>query len=161
PMTTHSLRASSSAPSAEGIFAPWARYAVRRRRRVLGGWFLAIILLVGLSSTLGGGFVNDFTVPGTESHRAVDLLQQRFPTPAGDSATIVVQSDAGIADPAMKARVEQLLAQVAQLPDVTGIVSPYDNPAAVSADGTVAYATVQYGKKAQDVGAANLTKLTD
>ena len=98
----------------EGLFARWARYAVRRRRRVLGGWFLAIVLLVGLSSTLGGNFVNNFTIPGTESQRAVDLLKERFPAQAGDSATLVVQADAGVTDPAVKARVEALLAEAAK-----------------------------------------------
>jgi RND superfamily putative drug exporter len=150
-----------SSSSGDGLFARWARFAVRRRRRVLGGWVVAIALLVVLSSALGGSFVNDFTVPDTESQRAADLLEQRFPAQAGDNATLVVQADAGIADPAIKTRVEALLAQVAELPEVTGVVSPFENPTAISADGTIAYATIQYDKTAIDVDDANISKLTD
>ncbi len=151
----------SSPPSEAGLFARWARFAVRRRGRVLGGWVVAIALLVALSSTLGGEFVNEFTIPDTESQRAVDLLEERFPAQAGDSATLVVQAEAGIADPATRPRVEALLAQVAELPEVAGVVSPFTNPAAISADGTVAYATVQYETTAIAVETESVAELTD
>ena len=81
----------------------------------------------------GGDFVDSFTMPGAESQAAVDLLRERFPSQAGDSASLVFQSPTGIDDPAIRARIEDLLATVAALPDVTGVVSPWDRPGAVSA----------------------------
>ena len=155
------MAARSSASPRHGLLARWARFAVRRRRRALGGWVVAIALLVALSSTLGGDFVNNFTIPDTESQRAVDLLEERFPAQAGDSATLVVQAEGGIADPATRERVEALLAEVADLPEVAGVVSPFANPAAVSADGTAAYATVQYETTAIAVETESFTELTD
>ena len=50
---------------------------------------------VALAAGAGGGFVNNFTLPGTESQRALDLLQERFPQQAGDSSQIVFPSATG------------------------------------------------------------------
>src|SRR3954447_11626821 len=112
----------------ESALARWARYASRHHWRVLGGWLVAIIFIIGLVSAAGGTFVDSFKIPGAESQKAVDLLNERFPSQAGDSARIVVKADAGVNDPATKARIDQLVADASQLPEVVGVTSPYDNP---------------------------------
>ena len=43
----------------------------------------------------GTGFTDDFATPGTESQRAYDLLSERFPAQAGDTATLVFSVDDG------------------------------------------------------------------
>jgi RND superfamily putative drug exporter len=145
------MSSKSSAPSTEGALARWAQFAVRRRGRVLVAWLGIVIALGVLSATLGGAFVNSFEIPGAESQAAIDLLEERFPSQAGDSATIVVQTESSVDDPAVKERLTNLLNEAATLPEVTGVVSPYDNPAAISADRTIAYATVNYDKQASEV----------
>jgi putative drug exporter of the RND superfamily len=151
---------SSERPS-EAALARWARFAVRRRGRVVIAWLAFVVVLGVLSGTVGGAYVNSFDIPGAESQNAVDLLEERFPSQAGDSATIVVQTDAGVDDPAVKQRLTDLLTQASSLPEVTGVVSPYDNAAAISADRKIAYATVNYDKLANDVDAANAKQLLD
>src|SRR5262245_22630675 len=132
------MSSSSTRPTSESGLARWARYAVRHRGRVVLSWIAVLIVLGGLGSTIGGEYANNFTIPGAEAQKATDLLKERFPSQAGDSATIVVQTDAGVDDPAVKQRLTDLLTQAATLPEVTGVVSPYDNPAAISADRTIA-----------------------
>lgn len=150
-----------AAPNSHGLLARWASFAVRRRWRVLGAWVLLIVLLGVTGVAAGGDFTDNFSLPGTESQRATDLLEERFPSQAGDSATMVFQAPAGINDPTVRQQIDGVLAEAATLPEVSGVVSPYDNPAAISADGTIAYATIQYAKLTPDMNVEDLQLLVD
>jgi RND superfamily putative drug exporter len=142
-----------------GLLARWARVTARRPWRVLGGWLVLIVVAGFLSSAVGGKFVDSFKIPGAESQKAVDLLTQKFPSQSGDTATIVVKADAGVNDPAVKQQVEAIIASAKTLPEVVGVVSPYDAADSISADGTLALINVQYDKPANDVKLANAKKL--
>src|SRR5215204_160776 len=135
----------------ESALARWARYASRHHWRVLGGWLVALIFIIGLVSVAGGTFVDSFNIPGAESQKAVDLLNEQFPSQAGDTARIVVKADAGVNDPATKAGIDQLVADTAQLPEVVGVTSPYDNPGAISENEQLAYIQVQYADVANEI----------
>jgi len=140
-MSAHSSISHSSSGSA---FARWGSFTFRHRGRVLIAWALLIA-----------------AIPGTESQQAVDVLKTRFPSQAGDSSTLVIKTDAGVDDPAVKQRITGLLSAAAAIPEVAGVVSPYDDPAAISADRAIAYATVTYDKAALEVAAANANALLD
>src|SRR5581483_4376700 len=151
--------------SAENFLGRWARFAVRNRGKVLIGWLVGLVVVVALSRAVGGTFANSFSIPGSESQRAQDLLQARFPQQAGDSATIVFQDSAGLKDPAVQSRVTAVLAQAKSLPGAIAVGSPYQpGQGALSADGTIGYANVQYAKKANDIPKSDsdaLLKLVD
>lgn len=66
-----------------------AAWSHDRRRTVLGAWVAAFIVAVGLWATAAGEFVNNFNLPGTESQRTYDLLQEKFPQQSGDTANVV------------------------------------------------------------------------
>ncbi|HZG35361.1 MAG TPA: MMPL family transporter [Gaiellaceae bacterium] len=56
----------------------WTRFVLRRRRTVLAVW-LAVFLVGGyLSLGLGALLSNEFTVPGTDSERAREILHDHF-----------------------------------------------------------------------------------
>src|SRR3712207_6534487 len=133
----------STVPTDQGLFERWAQFAVRRRGVVLLGWFGALIALIVAAGAFGGGFTNSFELPGTESQQAFDLLKDRFPQQAGDSATLVFKADEGINSPAIRARIEQIRAEAATLPKVVEVGS-LDAPGAISADGRIARLPVQY-----------------
>ena len=137
-----------------------ARWCVEHRRRVLVAWIVAVVGVVALGRVAGGEYTNSFKLPDVESQRAFDLLKARFPTRAGDSAQVVVSARAGVRDPAVQARTEQLLGRIARLPDVSGVISPYDAPdRAISPDGRIAFATVQYDRRARDVSSSGVDRL--
>ena len=73
------------------------RFAFRRRRLVVLVWLGLLAAGIAGAATLSGPTANGFSIPGTESQRAVDLLQDRFPQADADSATarIVFQAPAG------------------------------------------------------------------
>lgn len=106
---------------------------------------LVVVVLVGIGglAAAGDSFYDDFSTPGTESQQAQDLLEERFPTAAGDTATIVFSGDVRAAD----AAIERVRTEVAEQPRVTGVSEPV-----VSRDGRVAYTMVQYDAPAPELG---------
>jgi len=141
-----------------------ARWCFRRRFAVLGLWIAALLVLGGLSQAAGDQYSDQFTLPGTESTRALDLLQRSFPAQSGDADQIVWSVDHGsVEDPAVKRRVEAMLGKVATSPNVVSVKSPYAaaGAAQISRDGTIAYATVNFDKEVQDVPKGSYTKVID
>jgi RND superfamily putative drug exporter len=109
-------------------------------------WILALFGFMFLGSAIGGEYSTDFTLPGAESQKAFDLLEDRFPQVAGETADIVFKAEQGVEDPEVKDGIEGLLADLAKVDRVVGIESPYDAeaPGHVSPDGNIAYATMHF-----------------
>jgi len=137
-----------------GAFARLGGWAAAHRRRVIGAWVVALVAAMGLAHAAGTRYTTSVLLSGTQSQRATDLLRRDFPAQSGDSDQIVLHVRNGrVTDAAIRDRVAPMLATVATLPHVTGVVSPY-SPAgarAISADGAVAYATVAFDEQANDL----------
>ena len=134
-----------------GIVARAGSWAAHHRRIVLVGWIVLLVGSLGISGAVGTNYSTNFSLPGTESQRATDLLKRDFPAQSGDSDQIVMRARLGqITDPAVRAQVERMLKNVAALPHVTSVVSPYSPSGAhaVSADGQIAFATLNFDKRA-------------
>ncbi len=113
-----------------------ARLTFRNRGRTVLAWLAALGVAVVLATTLGGEFTADYSAPGSDSSEAQQLLEERFPTQAGDTVDVVVHADGGLQDGTAQAAVEGLLAELAQVPHVATVSDPYADPAGLSPDGT-------------------------
>jgi RND superfamily putative drug exporter len=145
------VSASEISQQSPGIVARSGRAAVRHRRLVVIGWLVLLIGALGISGVVGTEYSNNFSLPGTESQRAANLLARDFPAQAGDADQIVLAVRNGsITGAAVRARVEAMLATVARLPHVTGVVSPYtaEGARAISQSAKIAFATVTFDKRA-------------
>jgi RND superfamily putative drug exporter len=113
-------------------------------------WIVAAIGVFAVSNAVGKKTASSFTLPGTNSQQAVDLLQSRFSSQAGDADQIVFQAKSGkLTDAADRAAIGATLARVAKLDHVTSVVSPYAaGQHAISRDGTIAFATVNFDERA-------------
>ena len=136
----------ASTASSSSFFQRWATLVVRRRWPVVGISAVLLATVFTLSALFGGSFVTKFSIPGSESQHAQDLLKERFPQQGGASARLVFSADAGVADPAIKQRITDILAQAAALPGVSETSSPYDQSTAISKDGRTAFAAVEFPK---------------
>ena len=56
---------------------------------------VVLVALGAAAGAAGGSFVDDFRTPGTESQRAMDVLDERFPAASGDTANVVFAVEAG------------------------------------------------------------------
>ena len=85
-----------------------ARWAYRRRRMVLGLWLLAAVIAIVLAVASGGKTDNTFTVPGTESQQASDLLRAKLPALGGGQTQLVfaTHGSALVTDPRYRAGIE-------------------------------------------------------
>ncbi|HEY0485302.1 MAG TPA: MMPL family transporter [Mycobacteriales bacterium] len=138
------------------------RLSFRRRRWVVALW-LAILVAVGTAAgTFGQPTSDEFSIPGTESQSALDLLGDRFPEMSAGGATARVVFAAGhgtLADPAAKAAVQQTVATLREAPQVVAVTDPYQAHA-LSRDGTIGYAQVQYGVQSPELTDAALHALS-
>ncbi|HKA68725.1 MAG TPA: MMPL family transporter [Actinomycetes bacterium] len=112
-----------------------AGVAYRRRRRVILGWLAVFALAIALSAAFAGDFAADYSAPGSDSKQAQDLLTQRFPVQAGDTVDVVVRSEAGVTDPAVRSDVTALLKQLSGMPHVAAVEDPYTTPGDIAQDG--------------------------
>ncbi|MFD8888241.1 MMPL family transporter [Streptomyces erythrochromogenes] len=123
------------------------RFAFRRRGLVALLW-VAVLVGVGFAaSTAPAPPADTFSMPGTESQKAFDLLKEKFPAMSVDGATarVVVRTPGGekLSDPAQKAKVETLVGALSKAPDVVSASDPFKTDA-ISQDGTTAYAVATY-----------------
>jgi putative drug exporter of the RND superfamily len=138
-----------------------ARWTMAHRRTVVIAWIVAAIGIFAVGNSVGKKTASSFTLPGTGSQQAVNLLQSKFPSQAGDADQIVFHSKSGkLTDAANRAAIGAMLTRVSGLPHVAGVVSP-DAPGqhAISADGTIAFATVSFDQRANAVPKAAVNRV--
>src|SRR5215207_9710139 len=139
-----------------------ARTASRSWRRSLAIAALVLVVLGVLVGTVGGQFTDEFSVPGTESQQALDLLEERFPAAANEGATVVFYADKGsVRDGERPQAIATARREIVALPEVTSVSDPLAGRASsqVSEDGKVAFATVQYDRPAFEVEQADAKAL--
>ncbi|MFE9764220.1 MMPL family transporter [Streptomyces sp. NPDC005808] len=134
-----------------------ARWAFRRRRLVLALWILAAGTAITLS-VVGGGKTDDtFTVPGTESQRATNLLKEKLPALSGGQTQIVfaTHGDTKVTDSSYKAGIEASVDALQKVPQVGLVTDPFASKA-ISKNGNVALGSVQYDAQPTDVKESTL-----
>jgi RND superfamily putative drug exporter len=129
-------------------------FSFRRRWLVTSVWVLVLALAGVGAATLSGPISNSFSIPGTESQKALDLVGERMPGSGADaaSARVVFVADAGerVSDARPAAAVTAALSRITALADVASVSDPFATKT-VSRDGSTAYATVTYTIKAEEI----------
>jgi putative drug exporter of the RND superfamily len=134
--------------SETAVLARLARFCYRRRWIVLAVWVVALVGTNMASSALGDGFSQRFNLPASDSQKAMELLGGLGDGASGD---IVFKADAGLADPAARARLDTLVSQIKAVPGVKEVETPFDpTPLAASKaspDGRIGYISVNLGNE--------------
>ncbi|MEV4755307.1 MMPL family transporter [Micromonospora sp. NPDC049559] len=141
-----------------------ARWCFRHRLLTLLLWILAVVGIFLAQRTLGTAYSTDFSLPGTESTRALQLLSSAAPAQAGESANIVWHVDSGtVRDPAVRQRISGMLDQVSHAPGVSAVGSPYEpaGAAQISPDGRTAFATVTFAGHGQQIKTGDIRNVID
>jgi putative drug exporter of the RND superfamily len=138
--------------------ATFARWCFLHRRAVIAVWLIALIGFFAAGRLAGSAYTNSFSLSGTDSAKAQQVLTTDFPAQAGDSDQIVVQARHGtLREPAAEAAVTSMLTRVARLPHVRSVTSPYGPPgqigkySQISKNGTIGFATVTLDAQAQNI----------
>ncbi|MBN0046146.1 MMPL family transporter [Streptomyces actuosus] len=144
--------------------AALARWCVQRRLVAVLLWLLAFGGVTAGAAIAGSAYSNDYAVPGTESGRATELLQEGFPGLGGDSDTVVWHTTSGtVQDADVEQTMTGTLDRIAELPEVASVSGPYDGAGAgrVSEDGHTAYATVTFADSAENISPAEARSVVD
>ena len=129
-----------------------ARWCYRHRWRVLIFWIVALVGVSVISQRFGEDLDTDFTLPDSEAQRVFELLEERFPSFAGDQARIVFKAPKDISDPAIRQPMTRLFADIEAQDHVADVQSPYEpGIPAVSSDRRVAIAQVSFDVRGPDV----------
>ena len=131
-----------------------ARTCYVHRRLVLLGWIVAIVGVTALHGAVGSSYRDNFKLPHTQSFDAIRLLQRNAPKASGDTDQLVIGARQGkVTDPAIRAKAQALLAQVAELPHVSSVASPYGptGKAQISPNGDVAFANVTFDAQSNKI----------
>ncbi|WP_045875479.1 MMPL family transporter [Pseudofrankia sp. DC12] len=137
------------------------RAAYRRRRLVVALWVLLLALAGVGAATLSGPTSDALSIPGTESQKAIDLLNERMPGAGADTAaarvvfTVPAGSTGTLAEPTRQRAIEHAVQELSHAPQVGRVTDPFTAVggkwAAVSPDGRTAYARVSYTVQQRDV----------
>jgi putative drug exporter of the RND superfamily len=141
-----------------------AAWCYDHRRRVLLGWFLAVVAIIGLAQWAGSRLDNNFALGSSPSQQAQNLLASRFPSQEGDSADVVLHSSSPLDSPANAAIIAQLARSLRPLADVSGVQSPLGPGTAsrqLSPDRRIGFVVVQFDTTAADLPATAVQEVID
>jgi len=130
---------------------PWA---------TIGAWAAILVVVMALSSTAGGAFVDDFVARGSQSERAMQLLEERFPEAAKGSAMAVFAAPDGERLDGHRPTIDAARARLAAVDHVAAVADPFA-AGTVSPDGRIAFATVAFDVPAPDLGVEPVNALTE
>src|SRR4051812_5214575 len=97
-----------------------ADIAYRHRLLMVIGWIVAMVVIIGVGSSLKGEFNADYNTPGSESKAASDITQQRFGGYSGQEIYVVWKNPAGVRTPAAQQRMDTFFAQAEKVNHISG-----------------------------------------
>jgi len=135
------------------------RFDGRHRWQIVAVWTVLLAGLVVLAVWKGGTYVNNYTVPGTQSQDASNVLTARFPSVGGQTGQIVFHTTSGQIT-ADESAIQQSVKNVAALPHVTTAGDPFATGAGtVSEDGSTAYSSMAFNVLPQSLGSGYADRL--
>jgi putative drug exporter of the RND superfamily len=135
-------------------------FAARRHWIVIIIWLIILGGLLAAKHQFGGAFVNDYTVPGSNSSNGLNVLNSDYPQQGGFGGQIVFHASHGTVAQQQTA-VNQVTSNVAKLSGVIKAVSPFasSGSGAVSKNGTIAYSSVSWSDNPAGLTTSYLNQL--
>ena len=109
----------------------------RRRGRTVLLWIAAMVITIGLGSSLAGEYNADYNTPGSESKKASDLTENAFDGYSGQEIYVVWEDPAGADSPAAREGVGAFLAEAQEVEHVSA-----PTPFRISEEGTIGSTTL-------------------
>src|ERR671915_2506101 len=114
-----------------------ADIAYRRRGRMVLAWLAALVVIIGVGSSLAGEYNADYNTPGSESKAASDLTEERFGGYSGQEIYVVWKDPEGARSPEARERVDAFLAEAKQVDHVAD-----ETPIRISENGQIGATTL-------------------
>lgn len=134
--------------------------SARHPWRTIATWALVLGGVLFLAASGGGTFTDDFSSPGSQSARAVDLLNEDFPDAAKGSALVVFEAEDGTTLDEQRGPVAGVLGDVDALDHVASIADPFE-AGTISEDRRIGYAVLTLDIPEREMGKPAFTALSD
>lgn len=135
-----------------GWLAKYGKLCAEHSIKILLIWVLLIICLAFGASKYGGHITNTFSLPGSDSQKATDLIEQEFPNNNNGTAQIVFYSPNA---PLNETSITSTLSKLSILPNVSSVTNPFTT-GTISKNGQIAYANINYSLPITQLGPKNL-----
>jgi RND superfamily putative drug exporter len=139
------------------------RFSVRHRRLVLVVWLVVFVGLAVAARSVGPDLNDNLTLPGSDSQKATDLLESRFPSQANGTNPVVLKAPSGakITDSKYKQPIDQTIAAFKKDPDVRSATSPLDNKDIRSKNGGTGYIALNLSASPSDLTTDDAQRIVD
>lgn len=142
--------------------AKLARWCFRHKYLVILIWLALWVAGMTLTRTIGTNYSDNFTLPSTDSTKALDLLKTISPGSSGETDNIVIHTDKTlVTDQSNHDRVEAMIASVLKVPQVESVVDPYTPQGVmqISRDQKTAYIPVNFSADFQTLETDNIKEV--
>ena len=92
------------------------RFAARHPWRIVTVWILVAVATVMLNSSYGGETDDSFRLPGAESQRGAEAIDERFPQQSLFTSNVILHAEDGLTGPEARAAVTEAVQQLARQP---------------------------------------------
>ena len=155
---------------ATGGLARWMRMCANNPWRVVVIWIAIIASLIFLVATIGGSLRDEFSIPGSDTQKATDLIEAEFASEQGAVLNIVFAAPAGerLDTPARKAAILKAIALLKTSEfkpqdgkaGLTSVADPFSKDT-FSKDGRIAYAEAQFDQTIEDTDRPQVVAVQD
>jgi RND superfamily putative drug exporter len=144
---------------ATGALARWARWCAAHPWRVITGWVGIFVVLAALVGTVGGELRDEFSIPGSDTQKATDLIEAEFGSEQGGVLNVVFAAPEGqrLDTPERRAAIGNAIKRLESREfkpseDKAGLVSVGDpfNEQTFAENGRIAYAEAQFDQTIED-----------
>jgi RND superfamily putative drug exporter len=142
------------------LLANLGERAFRHRRAVVALWAVVLVGLMLGAGAAGGKTQSTYSVPGTQSQQAADLLAHKFATVSNGASTAVFVSRPGTAVTSTSARtaIGQAANRLRTIRGVVSVTAPFA-PQTVAPDGRAALVMVHFAQAPASVASSSLSAL--
>src|SRR6476619_8229243 len=142
-----------------GALARWTRMCTTHPWRVVAAWVGIAVVLVTLVATIGGQLRDEFSIPGSDTQKATDLIKSQFAAEQGGVLNIVFAAPEGqrLDTPERKAAIESAIATLRSdkfnpkdgKAGLTSVGDPFSKDT-FSKNGRIAYLEAQFDQTIED-----------
>ncbi|MEU1269329.1 MMPL family transporter [Streptomyces sp. NPDC005799] len=122
---------------------------------VIVAWLVAIVALQVLNRSFGGEYSDNFSLPGTQSQKGLEVLKKHDPAAGGYSSQIVMH-DGQKSLTSLSSQMSTTVGDLQKLPHVLSAQNPLSVQASkvgpLSSDGKTAYITVRFNVQPSTLG---------
>jgi RND superfamily putative drug exporter len=141
------------------------RFCSRHHWPVIGAWIVIAVALVAISSAAGSKTSENLTLPGTDSTRATELLEENLPKQAYGSNPLVLEAPVGakLTEPKYAGPVAETVKRLEALPDVNSAISPLSREGTnfLAKDQRIGYIPVVLGIGPGEIDEAEAQEILD